>query len=146
MPQTEVDFTSRTAISDKMGLESDISVNFSKFDPKPVNDGPHTFNKKLMNIMASGPKWYEVLKSILDSLTRRADNGKVGAETYRKTRWNGEKPLPKPVVVESGKSFAIPSREAGRMIPYRYFVPGDGIVNGVYIHICGGGWVLQTEE
>jgi acetyl esterase/lipase len=70
----------------------------------------------------------------------------VGAEKYRKMRWNGETPLPKPVVLESGKKMEIPSRESGRGIPCRYFLPEKGDVNGVYMHIHGGGWVLQSEE
>lgn len=60
-------------------------------------------------------------------------------------RWNGETPLPKPVVLESGVNFTIPSREKGRDIPCRMFKPENGEVKGIYMHIHGGGWVLQSE-
>lgn len=62
-------------------------------------------------------------------------------------RWNGETPLPKPVVIPSGRAFPIPSRDKGRDIPCRILKPDGNVpVNGVMMHIHGGGWVLQTEE
>jgi len=69
----------------------------------------------------------------------------VGAEKYRQMRWNGETPLPKSVVIESGVNLTIPSREPGRDIPCRMFKPERGEVKGLYMHIHGGGWVLQSE-
>ncbi len=71
----------------------------------------------------------------------------VGAEKYRQMRLNGETSLPKRVVLESGKSYSIPSRDAGRQIPCRVLLPEHGgSVKGVFMHIHGGGWVLQGEE
>ncbi|KAF2841410.1 esterase/lipase/thioesterase [Patellaria atrata CBS 101060] len=61
-------------------------------------------------------------------------------------RWNGETPLPKPTVLEEGVNFDIPSREAERHIPCRMFKPSDGRVKGLFLHIHGGGWVLQSEN
>lgn len=61
-------------------------------------------------------------------------------------RWNGETALPKPVVIESGVDFKIPSREDGREIPCRMFKPENGHVKGVFMHIHGGGFVLQSEK
>lgn len=61
-------------------------------------------------------------------------------------RWNGETPLPKPQVLESGKNIKLPSREAGRQIQCRVFEPEQGRAKGVFYHIHGGGWVLQSEE
>lgn len=61
-------------------------------------------------------------------------------------RWRGETSLPKPVVLENGKRMSIPSRESGRDIPCRYFEPDHVKPQGVYFHIHGGGWVLQSEE
>jgi len=69
----------------------------------------------------------------------------VGAAKYREIRWKGETPLPKPVLLENAKTMEIPSREEGRMLPVRYFLPDSGEVKRVYYHIHGGGWVLQTE-
>lgn len=65
-------------------------------------------------------------------------------------RWNGETTLPKPVVLEQGKTTHIPSRDSNRTIPCRFFVPEgpDGKEvkpKGVFMHIHGGGWVLQSE-
>jgi acetyl esterase/lipase len=40
----------------------------------------------------------------------------------------------------------IPSRDAGRDITIRYFKPSSGEVKGVFMHIHGGGWVLQSEK
>lgn len=60
-------------------------------------------------------------------------------------RWNGETPLPKPIVLP-GEKYLIPSRDAGREIPCRIIKPDSGSVKGVFLHIHGGGWVLQSEE
>ncbi|EME43335.1 hypothetical protein DOTSEDRAFT_80769 [Dothistroma septosporum NZE10] len=111
-----------------MPLESDLKLDYSKFDPSSITQKTNDFNEGLMKIMNSGPKWYQ-----------------VGAEKYRQMRWNGETPLPKPVVLESGKDGKIPSREAGRDIPTRTFEPEHGKSKGLFLHIHGGGWVLQTE-
>lgn len=110
-------------------LESDLTLNTAKFAPSAVTPETDKFNDQLMAIMAKGPVWYE-----------------VGAAKYRQMRWNGETPLPKPVVLESGQTMSIPSREAGRGIRCRIFVPEKGDVKGVMMHIHGGGWVLQSEE
>lgn len=61
-------------------------------------------------------------------------------------RWNGETPLPKPVVIESGVNSSIPSRDEGRSIPVRIFQPNGGQAKGVFMHIHGGGWVLNSEH
>lgn len=61
-------------------------------------------------------------------------------------RHNGETPLPGPTILESGSNFEIPSREPGRQLPCRVFRPEKGQSKGVFQHIHGGGWVLQTEK
>ncbi len=61
-------------------------------------------------------------------------------------RWDGETPLPKPVVIDSGKNTSIPSRDKGRDIPCRVFTPENGQTKGVFMHIHGGGWTLQSPE
>ena len=60
-------------------------------------------------------------------------------------RRNGETPFPKTIVIESGKTFSIPSRDSGRDILCRVFEPESGQNDGVYMHIHGGGWVVQSE-
>lgn len=70
----------------------------------------------------------------------------VGAAEYRKLRWDGKTPLPKPIVLPEGINGTIPSRDAGREIPYRVFKPANGESKGIHLHIHGGGWVLQSEH
>lgn len=72
-------------------------------------------------------------------------HGQVGAPAYRKMRWEGKTPLPKPVVLPDGINGEIPSRDPGRSIPYRMFKPENGMSKGILMHIHGGGWVLQSE-
>ena len=56
--------------------------------------------------------------------------------------------MPKPQVLESGKNIKLPSREPSREIPCRVFHPesSGGEPKGVFYHIHGGGWVLQSEH
>lgn len=62
-------------------------------------------------------------------------------------RESGETALPKPIRMEEAKDFYIPSREKGRDIPCRIMTPGHGgKVQGVFMHIHGGGWVLMSEQ
>jgi hypothetical protein len=61
-------------------------------------------------------------------------------------RWDGETPMPRPKVVESGRNVKVPSRDSGREIPCRVFVPETGTPKAVFYHIHGGGWVLQSEH
>lgn len=70
----------------------------------------------------------------------------VGAAEYRKLRWEGKTPLPKPILLPEGTKGTLPSREPGRDIPYRVFKPASGVSKGIHLHIHGGGWVLMSEE
>ncbi|KAL2350329.1 Alpha/Beta hydrolase protein [Cryomyces antarcticus] len=112
-----------------MPLKSDLTISKEKFQPSAVSEKTEKYNEKLISIMEGGPRWYE-----------------VGPEKYRQMRWNGETPLPKPVVLESGKDIKLPSRDKGRQIPCRVFKPESGNVKGTFLHIHGGGWVLQSEH
>jgi acetyl esterase/lipase len=60
----------------------------------------------------------------------------------------GETPLPKARHLESAEDFSIPSRDAaGRSIPCRVLRPQNGqAAQAVFMHIHGGGWVLQDEK
>ncbi|MCJ1478692.1 hypothetical protein MMC13_007373 [Lambiella insularis] len=110
-------------------LHSDVNIDVSKLNPAATSDAQHQFNDKVIAIGQQGPKWWE-----------------VGAEKYRALRREGETSFPVPMVLDSGKPFSIPSREAGRDIPCRIMMPeGESSVKGVYMHIHGGGWVLQSE-
>lgn len=117
-----------------MPLPSDLTISRTKFDSREIDEETKKFNEGLIKIWKDGPRWYE-----------------VGASTYRTLRWEGKTPLPKPIVLPSGRNGTLPSREPGRTIPYRVFEPQgeeteEGRVSrGVYMHIHGGGWVLMSE-
>ncbi|KIW48620.1 uncharacterized protein PV06_01190 [Exophiala oligosperma] len=113
-----------------MGTLNDLSIETGKFGAAAISDKTNAFNEMLMEIMAGGPKWYE-----------------VGAEKYRQMRAAGETPLPKAVYLDSAEEFAVPSRDAGRDVPCRIFRPQNGNpIRSVFLHIHGGGWVLQDEK
>ncbi|KAK6441622.1 hypothetical protein LTR95_002133 [Oleoguttula sp. CCFEE 5521] len=111
-----------------MPLKSDLAITASKLDPGLVTEQTKKFNSNLIALQKSGPKWYE-----------------VGAAKYRPMRWNGETPFPAPKVLDRGKNITLPSRNSGREIPCRVFAPSSGQSKGVFYHIHGGGWVLQSE-
>jgi acetyl esterase/lipase len=111
-----------------MSPHSDLSIDAAKFDRENVDQETKEFNEKLIKIWADGPRWYE-----------------VGAAEYRKLRWEGKTPLPKPIVLREGINGTIPSRRKGWEIPYRVFKPSQGESKGIHLHIHGGGWVLQSE-
>ncbi|KAF2474201.1 alpha/beta-hydrolase [Lindgomyces ingoldianus] len=111
-----------------MPMKSDIFVDASKFDRSTVSEKTKKFNESLIKTWKDGPRWYE-----------------VGAAEYRKLRWEGKTPLPKPVILPGGVNMTIPSRDPGREIPCRYFKPANGVSKGIHLHIHGGGWVLQSE-
>ncbi|KAF1957518.1 esterase/lipase/thioesterase [Byssothecium circinans] len=114
-----------------MTLKSDLTIDASKFDRKLADKETEEFNKKLIKIWADGPRWY--------------DEG-VGAAEYRRLRWEGKTPLPRPIVLPQGINGNIPSRDPGREITYRVFKPKGGVSKGIHLHIHGGGWVLQSEH
>lgn len=132
-----------------MPLTSDLTVDASKFDRKLADEQTKQFNQKLINIWKSGPRWNEV-SHIIDHdhffPIQQSNRDQVGAAEYRKLRWEGKTPLPKPVVLPEGINGTIPSRDSGREIPYRVFKPANGVSNGIHLHIHGGGWVLQSEH
>jgi len=112
-------------------MKSDLVLDISKFAPEAVTNNTHNINAHLMKLMDGTPNWWE-----------------VGAAKYRQMREDGETPLPKPIELPQGKNIKLPSRESGREIPCRYFVPEKegSKVAGVYMHIHGGGWVLMNER
>ena len=71
----------------------------------------------------------------------------VGAKRYREMRAAGETPLPKATYLDSAEDFDIPSRDSGRSIPCRILRPeNDKPIKTVFLHIHGGGWVLQDQK
>ncbi|KIW19922.1 hypothetical protein PV08_00497 [Exophiala spinifera] len=113
-----------------MDAHSDLSIDTTKFGRAAISAKTNALNEMLMDIMSTGPKWYE-----------------VGAPKYREMRAAGETPLPKSVYLDSAEDFAIPSRDAGRDIPCRILRPQNGKdIRAVFLHIHGGGWVLGDEK
>ncbi len=55
-------------------------------------------------------------------------------------RENGETPLPAPVLLAEGEDIEIEG------VPCRMFKPSSGSAKGLFYHIHGGGWVLQTHR
>jgi acetyl esterase/lipase len=112
-----------------MSLKSQLSIpDPAVFHPSAISEKTNAFNEKLMDIMRGAPRWYE-----------------VGAEKYRQMRAAGETPLPKAVLLDSATSYSITSRD-GNSIPCRILKPQNGPVKSVFMHIHGGGWVLQDEK
>ncbi|KAK5954357.1 hypothetical protein OHC33_004079 [Knufia fluminis] len=113
-----------------MASRNPIQIDPKVFDPASISEDTHAFNNRLMDIMRGAPKWYE-----------------VGAAKYREMRAKGETPLPAATLLDSAEQTSIPSRDSGREIPCRILKPtNDKPVSGVYMHIHGGGWVLQSEQ
>ncbi|KXT02255.1 hypothetical protein AC578_5059 [Pseudocercospora eumusae] len=112
-----------------MPLTSDLHLDPKNFNPSQISPQTKNFNTKLIEIQKQGQKWYE-----------------VGAETYRRMRWEGKTPFPAPQVLEDGINSTAPSREAGREIPIRIFKAAEFPPSGIFYHIHGGGWVLQSEH
>ena len=102
------------------------------FAQEAIPDSINKFNEKLIGIcqdeMDTKRKWYD-----------------MGAEKYRERREAGLTAFPKPTHLEKAETIDIPSREEGRSIPLRYFVP-EGEIRGLYLHIHGGGWVLSNNS
>jgi acetyl esterase len=91
-----------------------------------VADQTRTFNDKLAATLAGLPQPHEV-----DDPPRT-----------RAARANGDGPFPAPVRLPEGKDETIAGR-AGP-VPVRVFTPPR--VDGVYLHLHGGGWVLGTAD
>lgn len=66
----------------------------------------------------------------------------IGAQEYRKRRAEGKTAFPKPTLLPKAKLVEIPSRDEGRSIKLRCFIP-EGKIRGIYLHMHGGGWVLS---
>lgn len=122
-----------------MPLQSDLSLPPStlhlKLHPTSISPQTHTFNTHLIAQTTSGPKWYE-----------------IGAEQYRRMRWEGKTAMPRPVVLDGDDEELILKEDEGRRVPVRIFRPskddgkGEVKARGVFCHIHGGGWVLQSEK
>jgi acetyl esterase/lipase len=113
-----------------MPLRSDIVLDASKFAPSAVDEGTKKLNGLLEHVTAAGPHWYE-----------------VGVAKYREMRETGETPLPVPVYLAEAKDATIPSREKGRDIPLRVYMPDNGEPSkGIFLHFHGGGFIMGSHK
>ncbi|KAL2853208.1 Alpha/Beta hydrolase protein [Aspergillus pseudodeflectus] len=112
-----------------MPLESDLTINASKFSPESIAESTKQANALLANITANAPKWYE-----------------VGSAQYREMQLSGKTPLPPPVYLPNAIETTVPSRDALRQIPVRVYKPDHEPSKGVFLHAHGGGWVLGSHD
>ncbi|KAL8853732.1 MAG: hypothetical protein Q9221_001375 [Calogaya cf. arnoldii] len=113
-----------------MTLQSDLTIDASKFRPEAASDEVKNLNEFLMDGAKNAPKWFE-----------------VGAPKYREMRAKGETALPEPIVLDRGRDISIPSREDKREIPCRVMVPENGVeAKAVFMHIHGGGVGVVVGE
>lgn len=100
------------------------------FSPDKIETEARTLNEKLIALCQkefdTHNKWFD-----------------IGAEEYRKRRDGGETAFPKPILLARAKLLEVPSRDEGRPISLRCFVP-KGQIHGIFLHIHGGGWVLSN--
>ena len=127
-------------------LQSDLTTNQTKFDAAAVSEQIKKVNAYLEQLTLNGVKWWEVSRSSNSGHPCVTANIfiQVGAPRYREMQWKGETALPAPIVIPSGKNTSIPSRDRGRNILCRYFVPEGGSPRGVFLHIHGGGWCFYN--
>lgn len=113
-----------------MPIQSDITLNVSRFLPENISEDTKKVNAFLEGITTKGPRWHE-----------------VGITQYREMRERGETPLPVPEYLPAATDATVPSRDAGRSIPVRVYAPEDGRPSrGVFLHFHGGGFVLSSER
>ncbi|KAI4258631.1 MAG: hypothetical protein L6R42_004991 [Xanthoria sp. 1 TBL-2021] len=113
-----------------MALQSDFTIDASKFRPEAVGNEVRKLNEYLMDTMKKGSKRFE-----------------VGAAKYREMRARGETVFPQAVVLDRGRNFSIPSREGEREIPCPVMTHENGIeAKAVFMHIHGGGFVVSSEK
>ncbi|TPX11538.1 uncharacterized protein E0L32_007749 [Thyridium curvatum] len=112
-------------------LKSDLQLDVLKISPSSMSNKTRDFNSKLQQLEAKCPKWYH-----------------IGAAEYRWLRKAGCTPLPGAALVPSASTISVPSRDADRSIQCRVLRPKDTSTQprGIFLHIHGGGWVLNDEE
>lgn len=120
-----------TLVNDFNMNESSIALDLSAFSPDAVSPATEAFNENVAQSGAAGPKWWE-----------------IGATEYRHRRKTGQTSLPKPIVIERGESYVIPSRDKGRSVPCRLMRPlnASGRIEGVVAYLHGGGWCFGDED
>ena len=97
----------------------------SVFEPDAVPADTAAFNAQLAQLLAQGPALHEQEPAVTRA-ARREGGGAFGA----------------PVYLDQAQERTI--EFDGASVPVRVFVPPQ--LNGVYLHIHGGGWVLGSAD
>ncbi|KAI0164738.1 acetyl esterase [Xylariaceae sp. FL1272] len=114
-----------------MPITSDITINVSRFHVGSITDETKQISAAIQKAQSRDPLWYE-----------------VGARRYNELFENGELGvLPRPVYLPGAKDEVICSRQAGRDIPVRVYVPDNGQPSrGLIQHLHGGGFTLFSHK
>jgi len=91
------------------------------YEPASISDETQAFNAEIERILAEQPMPYD----------------QDPAQT-RAARERGEGPFPTPPVVDEAEWREVPGARAGQRV--RVMVPST--VNGIYLHVHGGGWTF----
>jgi acetyl esterase/lipase len=101
------------------------------FRKDAIAEDTATLNDGLVALMTPMPEWWN-----------------IGAEVTREARRQGRGPFPAPVLSPRARTQTITGRD-GNEIKLRIIEPSQtnpGQINGVYLHIHGGGWVLGAAD
>ncbi len=96
------------------------------FRPDAVAEDTAKLNDALVTLMTPLPEWWN-----------------IGPAVTREARRQGRGPFPAPVLSPRARTETIPGRD-GDDIALRIIEPQQ--IDGVYLHIHGGGWVLGSAE
>ena len=132
-----------------MAVGSVLDVDSTRFDQEVISADRKKFNDGLNFLMAQEPRWYEVsqgaatllLCMFLTRAPRSALKNTVDSEQK-------ERRLSAATLLETAEQTSRPSRDPGRRIPCRVLCPQKygSTIKAVYMHVHGGGWVLQSEQ
>ena len=96
------------------------------FLPEAVAPETHAFNARLLDLMSGMPYWWE-----------------VGAAETRAARARGDGPFPIPPKSPRARTLRIPGK-GGHSVELRVIAPETP--RGIYLHIHGGGWTLNSAD
>lgn len=113
-----------------MPTTSDFAINAVKFQEEQIDASTKHFNHIIDGNRGKHPRWYE-----------------VGAATFRQMVKDRRGPMPVPAKLPNAHDATFPSREPGRDIPVRVYMPDNGKPSrGVFLYLHGGGFVVGTHQ
>ncbi|KAI0545611.1 acetyl esterase [Xylaria curta] len=113
-----------------MPLASDITINYSRFNPDNATEDTKKYTEFLEKMTTESPNWWD-----------------VGAPRFREMMEAGEIGGLKPTRLPEAYDIKIPSREPGRDIPVRVLKPDNGKPSkGILLHAHGGGYCLGSHD